>query len=376
MPIAEELAHLSNDHPCLWGKINIPHTASWLIEPDARLEPTRNTGKPTAHWWETSKQGALDRQGRPIDALTDRRGSRLIYPLPQLTEEHAEHGQSRRQQELVMYGGSIFEHFGHLLLDLTRTYQLLRLFRRSKEPIWFHYPELVRKSNINPKETQARYFDHPLVDEWLRCLGIRKRARLIRHKLESSMLVSSSVLYRDREFVTTDFPQAARAALAPRLRKRLLQEEQLQGRIAYFSRHKLQQGTTCFEGEQEVVEALAKLSNVDVICPEELSIREKLKLFRRYPLITGFPQAALHLKYFVPFHQSSELASLFLFTAGPQSLNSNWVNLDRVFGFGDRLLDCTPAGEQLGRDNDGSFQRRNPFAVGQVIDTMRQLAEQ
>ena len=127
---------------------------------------------------------------------------------------------------------------------------------------------------------------------------------------------------------------------------------------------------------QEVVEALAKLSNVDVVCPEELSIREKLKLFRRYPLITGFPQAALHLKYFVPFHQSSELASLFLFTSGPQSLNSNWVNLDRVYGFGDRLLDCTPAGEQLGGEADGSFQRRNPFAVGQVIDTMRRLAGQ
>jgi hypothetical protein len=200
------------------------------------------------------------------------------------------------------------------------------------------------------------------------------------------MLVSSSVLYRDREFVTADFPQAARAALAPRLRKRLLKVERVQGRIAYFSRHKLQQGTTCFEGEQEVVEALTGMSNIDVICAEELSIREKLKLFRRYPLITGFPQAALHLKYFVPYRQPSELASLFLFTAGPRSLNSNWVNLDRVFGFDDRLLDCTPAGAAIGGDaaaqppgsvaEEGSFQRRNPFAVGQVIDTMRQLAGQ
>ena len=71
MPIADVLAHLSNDHPCLWGKINTPDTDSWLIEPDARLEPTRNTGKPTAQWWETSKQGALDRQGRPIDGAAD-----------------------------------------------------------------------------------------------------------------------------------------------------------------------------------------------------------------------------------------------------------------------------------------------------------------
>lgn len=384
MRTAEVLAHLADDHPCLWGKVHSHETASWILEPSARLMPTRSTGKATSQWWETSKQGALDRHGQPIDALTDRRGTRLIYPWPQAKEDHAETITSRRKLELALYGGSIFEHFGHLLLDLTRTYQLLRLFRRTKDPIWFHYPELARRNSGSLKDDNDAHFSHPLVDEWLRCLGIRKRARLVKHKLESSMLVSSSVLYRDREFVTADFPQAAQAALAPRLRRRLMKVERISDRIAYCSRHKLQQGTTCFEGELEVVQALSKLPNVDVICPEELSIREKLKLFRRYPLITGFPQAALHLKYFVPYRQPSELATLFLFTAGPRSLNSNWVNLDRVCGFADQVLDCTPIKSPGGQEtdsrqagtstNDGSFQRHNPFAIGEVIDSLRQLA--
>lgn len=355
------------------------------MEPGARLVPTRSTGKTGPRWWETRKQGGLDQYGQSIDALTDRRGSRLIYPLPQATEIETTRNRRGKNQDIALYGGTIFEHFGHLLLDLSRTYQLLRLFRRSKETIWFHYPEKIKRGSGEEKGVQEAGLDHPLVDEWLRCLGIRKRVRLIRRTLESSMLVSSSVLYRDREFVTADFPAAARAALAPRLRKRLLEIERVPGRIAYFSRHKLQQGTTCFEGEQEVVEALSQLPNVDVICAEELSIREKLKLFRRYPVITGFPQAALHLKYFVPYHQPGELASLFLFTAGPRSLNSNWVNLDRVFGFGDRLLDCTPSpgagtspvtADPTSDSADTNFQRRNPFAVGQVIDTMRALAGQ
>jgi hypothetical protein len=386
MPTADVLAHLAVDHPCLWGKIQTPESASFVLEPGAKLMPTRSTGRAGPRWWDTRKQGGINQHGQPIDALTDRRGSRLIYPLPLPEEADTSTGKVRNHRDVALYGGTIFEHFGHLLLDLSRTYQLLRLFRRSKEPIWFHYPEQAKKRSGNANGIKVESVDHPLVDEWLRCLGIRKRVRLIRHTLESSMLVSSSVLYRDREFVTADFPQAARAALAPRLRKRLLKVERVQGRIAYFSRHKLQQGTTCFEGEQEVVEALTGMSNIDVICAEELSIREKLKLFRRYPLITGFPQAALHLKYFVPYRQPSELASLFLFTAGPRSLNSNWVNLDRVFGFDDRLLDCTPAGAAIGGDaaaqppgsvaEEGSFQRRNPFAVGQVIDTMRQLAGQ
>ncbi|MFM7361308.1 MAG: glycosyltransferase 61 family protein [Cyanobium sp.] len=385
MPTSDMLAHLRADHPCLWGKIQTPEAATWVMEPGARLVPTRSTGKTGPRWWETRKQGGLDQYGQSIDALTDRRGSRLIYPLPQATEIETTRNRRGKNQDIALYGGTIFKHFGHLLLDLSRTYQLLRLFRRSKETIWFHYPEKTKRGSGEEKGVQEAGLDHPLVDEWLRCLGIRKRVRLIRRTLESSMLVSSSVLYRDREFVTADFPAAARAALAPRLRKRLLEIERVPGRIAYFSRHKLQQGTTCFEGEQEVVEALSQLPNVDVICAEELSIREKLKLFRRYPVITGFPQAALHLKYFVPYHQPGELASLFLFTAGPRSLNSNWVNLDRVFGFGDRLLDCTPSpgagtspvtADPTSDSADTNFQRRNPFAVGQVIDTMRALAGQ
>jgi hypothetical protein len=385
MPSADVLAQLAADHPCLWGNISTPEAATWVMEASARMVPTRSTGKSGPRWWDARRQGGLDRQGHPIDALTDRRGSRLIYPLPQPTGDLNELPATRMARPLALYGGTLFEHFGHLLLDLTRTYQLLRLFRRSTEPIWFHYPEQTKKSTVRSKGSAGDEQIHPLVDEWLRCLGIRKRVRLIRRSLETSMLMSSSVLYRDQEFVTADFPEAARAALAPRLRKRLLKVERRPGRIAYFSRHKLQQGTTCFEGEQEVVDALAGLPNVDVICAEELSIREKLKLFRRYALITGFPQAALHLKYFVPYRQPSELASLFLFTAGPRSLNSNWVNLDRVYSFGDRLLDCTPSPAPAGEasparagegQDDGSFQRRNPFAVGRVIDTMRELAGQ
>lgn len=355
----------------------------WVLEPNAYLIPTRSTGIKGPRWWEGRKQGALNHLREPIEALTDKRGTRMIYPLPVNQGDHTTLSPSKIERASTLYGGTLFSHFGHLLLDLTRTYQLLRLFRRSKDPIWFHYPEQSSKSLKTAQNGSQTPIDNPLVDEWLRCLGIRKRVRLIRKTMESEMLVSSSVLYRDREFVTADFPAAARSALAPKLQRRLLKIEALPGRIAYFSRHKLQQGTTCFEGEEEVVAALAKLANVDVICPEELSIREKLKLFRRYRLITGFPQAALHLKYFVPYRQPRELADLFLFTAGPRSLNSNWVNLDRVYGFGDQVLDCTPSpGVSAGRtsldaanaEEDPQFQRRNPFDVGLVVNTLRELA--
>ncbi len=298
----------------------------------------------------------------------------------------AESGPLRVPRPTLLYGGTLFDHFGHLVLDLTRTYQLLRLFRRSKEPIWFHYPMQARTNpapdgsgdEAGSRAGRRGSISNPLVLEWLECLGIRKRARVIIKKLPASMLVSSNVLYRDRQFVTSDFPQAAQAALAPQLRRRLLKLERQPGRIAYLSRHRLQSGTTRFVGEQEVVRAISNHPRIDVICPEELSIADKLGLFRRYELIAGFPQACMNLKCFAPYGRVDELARQVMFIAGPQSLSSNWVNLDRACGFGDRVLE-TPADTSSAHDDPAAadamgFQRSNGFDAGLVLDALHELA--
>jgi hypothetical protein len=363
------LGAVAADHPCLWGERALLPPRPLLVETDARLLPTRRTGQADL-WWTSRKQGGLTSQGEPIEALTDFRGQRPIYPLPAGAGQGLARGGKRRS--LVLYGGTLFEHFGHLLLDLSRLYRLLPLFRRSREPIWFHYPALKEGGAI----------DHPLVLAWLDCLGIRKRARVVRRSLHAEQLVSSPVLYRDRCFVTQDFPRAAQRALAPKLSRRLQALEPASAPIAYLSRHKLTTGTTCFEGEAEVVEALGHLSNVDVICPEELSIEAKLGLYRRYGLVTGFVQAAMLLKYFVPPPQAGCLAEQLLLVAGPHSLNSNWVNLETAYGFGDRMLDCSlasqPPAEPHAREiipgAGAGFQRQHRFNVGLVVDQLRALA--
>jgi len=357
------------DHPCLWGELAVRRSEPLLIERDARLLPTRRTGQGEL-WWTSRKQGGLNNQGQPIEALNDFRGQRPIYPLPAGAGEAMVGGVKRRS--LLLYGGTIFEHFGHLLLDLSRLYRLLPLFRRSREPIWFHYPALQESDKI----------DNPLVLAWLDCLGIRKRARVVRRTLHTEQLVSSPVLYRDRCYVTEDFPRDAQRALTPKLRRRLLGLEPEGAPIAYLSRHRLNSGTTSFEGEREVVAALGQLGNVDVICPEELSIEAKLGLYRRYRLVTGFVQAAMLLKYFVPPSRSGGLADQVLLVAGKHSLNSNWVNLERAYDFGDRMVDCSVASQapeepeagEIGPVKSAGFQRHHRFDVGLVIDTMRDLA--
>lgn len=367
------LGEIPADHACLWGRIGVEPMPGLLIEQDVQLLPTRRTGTADT-WWTSRKQGALDHQGEPITALTDIRGERPIYALP----EGAARGNGGKRRPLALYGGTIFEHFGHLLLDLNRLYRLLPLFRRSREPIWFHYPALGEGDSI----------EHPLVASWLNCLGIGKRARVVRRTLRCEHLVSSPVLYRDRCYVTADFPQVAQRALKPKLRRTLLGLRPEGAPIAYLSRHRLSSGTTCFEGEQEVVEALTKLSNVDVICPEDLGFEQKLGLYRRYRVVTGFVQAAMLLKYFVPTRHPGDLAKQYLFTAGRHSLNSNWVNLERAYGFGDQLLDCSdpttnilaaPASVQSPPDigtlgSEAGFQRQYRFHTQLVIDQLRALA--
>ena len=63
-----------------------------------------------------------------------------------------------------------------------------------------------------------------------------------------------------------------------------------------------------------------------------------------------------------------------LFVAGPQSLNSNWVNLDNAFGFGDKVVDCSLTQNLAEYPESKAFQRHNRFNTGLVIDTMRELA--
>lgn len=371
LPIA--LAGVQDGYPCLWGAIATTPAVPLVAARHAKLLPTRRTGLGgQERWWEGKFQGALDATNQPIAACTDLRGDRPIYPL---SPDHRSSFSSsdrvtddlKKERELVLYGGSIYDHFGHLVLDLTRLYQLLPLFRKSKATFWFHYPALQGMAEIA----------HPLVLEWLECLGLQDRVALIQREVHCNHLITAEVLYRDRGFVSVDFPVAARQALSPQLRQRLLARTQKNRRIAYLSRHHLGQGTTRFEGEQEVVEALQSCANVDVIQPEMLSIEAKLNLYRDYSMVTGFAQACMNMKYFAPYSQAGEIAPQLMFISGPRSLSSNWVNLDRAAGFGDQVLDCSvsdPADVVQQQDEPvEGFQRSTRFNAGLLIDTLRSL---
>ena len=50
------------------------------------------------------------------------------------------------------------------------------------------------------------------------------------------------------------------------------------------------------------------------------------------------------------------------------------MNLDKAFGFGDKVVDCSLTQELAEYPESKAFQRHNRFNTGLVIDTMRELA--
>lgn len=356
------LADTPTDHPALWGEIEVAPTSSIVIENKATMLPhIRKRGMP--HWWTGYQHGAYKQEGVHIPALNDKRGYRNIF-YPPASIDDAQYNRLRTiEQDLMIYAGTIFDHFGHLLLDLTRLYQLIRIYRHSNTTIWVH----------SHSQHPGKGVTSPLAQQWLRLLGMEGRIKVICRPTVAQTLVSSSVLYRDRCFASEDFHAATSTALSPDNQQHLSTIDRSKTQIAYLSRHKLTNGTTKFIQEAQLVEKLERHPEIDIICPEELDFLQKLELYKRYSVITGFPQACMNLKAFIPTGADIPPAKQVMLIAGPQSLSSNWINIDKACQFNDYYVDCpVPEGAEEQQDEDG-FQRGNQFDIDKAYAAITNL---
>ncbi len=349
-----------------------------VIEENAMVLP-RVTIRGQSQWALGHSQGVFNASGDHITSLNDmRENRRMFYPANRLENSRGFNDGKGKKLRFMLYGGTLYEHFGDMLVDTNRAYQLLRLFRNSNEPIWFHYA--VSRGVLKSIETVR--IEH--LKQWLECLGLADRFRLIRRPMRPKQLVSCAQIYRDLRFISSDYPAAARAALEPKLKRRLKKVQRQGKRIAYFSRHKLNQGTTKFLQEAKVVEKIRTIPEVDIIHPEELSFEAKMSLWRSHAYIVGFPQGCMMLKPFIPHEDNSELARQIFLLAGRKSFPSNWLNVDKVCGFDDLYLDChgEQSGDELMQANqkndetDASqhFNRANSVDVGLIVRAIEDLA--
>ncbi|MCP9928014.1 glycosyltransferase 61 family protein [Cyanobium sp. CH-040] len=360
----QPLAAIATGHQALWGELAVSDPEPPLILEQAVVLPAWQHRDIEPWWWRHSL-GIYGRNGQHVDALSDHRGERRIC-FPPARLEQARFNRARAvNKRLVLYGGTLYDHFGHLLMDSARAYQLLRLYRHTKQPIWFHDCTPHRGSVLRLA----------MVQQWLACLGITARVRIVRRPLLADQLISGPALYSDRRFVSRDLRAACQAALLPKLRRQLEREGRPRRRLAYLSRHRLRGGSTHFAGEAALVETLADWPHVDVICPEELGFEDKIALYHRYEVVAGFPQSCMNLKLFTPVEDPALQVMLI---AGRRSLSSSWVNIEHATGFGDQVVDCScadpgPDGEDEAKEDDG-FQRTNRFDQGRALTALAALA--
>ncbi len=201
------LAEIPSDHPSLFGESRLVDSEPLVIAEHATVLP-RITINGSDDWALRFSQGVFDANGDHLEALNDQRAHRrLFYPASRLENAAGYKPEGAKKLKFMLYGGTLYEHFGDMLVDTCRAYQLLRLYRHSKEPIWFHYavPRHVKSLRLS------------FIEQWLNCLGLAKRFRLIRRPMMPRQLVSCPQIYRDLRFISRDYPAAARAALHPQL---------------------------------------------------------------------------------------------------------------------------------------------------------------
>ena len=359
------LQEIPKSHISFFGESFTRNNSPIIIEEGATILP-RFTTPLEKDWSLRFSQGVFNANGDHIEALSDQRGDRkLFFPPSRLEDAKGYEPEKIKRLKFMLYGGTLYEHFGDMLVDTCRAYQLLRLYRYCKEPIWFHYAA--------PRS--AREFRTPSIEAWLNCLGLANRFRLIRRPMQARRLVSCPQIYRDLKWISSDYAPAARASLHPKLSRQLERIERNGKRIAYLSRHKLNNGTSKFIQEAQLVEQLRSIPEVDIICPEELSFEEKLSLWRSHAYIVGFPQGCLMLKPFVPQQQPDQIARQIFLLAGPKCLPSNWLSIDKVCNFNDLYLDCHGPDENTPNiEIEDQFTRANSIDINVIVGALAELA--
>jgi hypothetical protein len=366
------LQDISIHHPSLWGQLGVVGSQGLLTWQDCTVTPPYRIRGAQSSWWRKFGFGCYDKNGLLIDSLCYKRGGRYIYRPAEKLSSTWQKASKCKHIDTVLYGGFISDHFGHLVLDLNRAYQLCRAYRDSGLPIWFHYvpspwPREIKRPPLS--ELAMNWFDE---------LGLSARIKLIRKPIRANKLISCVSLFNDLAFASRDLGPACQAALKPKLRDQLAATKP-QYRVAYFSRHKLGTGTTRYIGELELVQKLEDLRHVDVYCPEDLSFDQKLAIYKKYEYVAAFPQSCLALKLFTP---PDQCAKQLLLIAGDKSLSSSWVNIDRATNAQDYYHTCTErygypieVGHSTAMAEGSPFARSNSFDVESAYGSIKDLVK-
>tara|TARA_R100001510_G_C7656996_1_gene217980 strand:+ start:25949 stop:26995 length:1047 start_codon:yes stop_codon:yes gene_type:complete len=256
-------------------------------------------------WWTRRSQGVFDKDCNHVEALSDIRSERRIWwPNEEthlaLSEAKFEH------YDQAFYGGTIYDHFGHFLLDsLSRLYPILNEVRSSNSPILFHYPldSLDRENVLNG-----------YVGDFFALLGLAHEKIVF---IDKPLLVSK-LYYHEATFSDANFVSDSIKSSYP-----CLSQKNKTAKRGFISKSKLQSGTGFTSQGEEIDEIFGSLG-FDVIYPESIPLQEQIDIVQSYDVLIGFPSSFFHLKLFCK--EGAKL--IIMFPEIEEFLHTNFLNID------------------------------------------------
>jgi len=178
-----------------------------------------------------------------------------------------------------IYGGCVYGHFGHLLLE---TFARLSVFSEFKNPVLF---------------TSLNYTSNALFWNFVDVLGLpRSRIKVVDKPSIIEKLIVYPPDFRIRHGINASFLEAFES-LADEFAERNKLRHNSNRVPVYLSRSKLSKGRRYFFGETILEEAL-KSQGCDIVHMEKMSLSDQISLAITRSHIIGFAGSAMHTLVF------------------------------------------------------------------------------
>lgn len=268
-------------------------------------------------WWLAMEKGIFTADREHVVSLSDMRQNRKIYWPDDGVNLMLSEGSFKRIEGDLIYGGTVYEQFGHIITDsISRLYPYLVDDRYDKFPILFHCKSM----------NAWRSF---ICSDICLSLGLNNRNLILADSaLSIERLHYSEALFQDGIFASKFLHE-----YMAKIRRVGEVSVSRSSSVAYISRTRLTGGTNVVVNEK-MVEDLARSLGFDIFYPEELSIESQVSIYSRYNRICGFPSSFFHMKLFA----KDPCKIIFLVPDAEDALHINFLNIDVSSSFRDKFV--------------------------------------
>ena len=276
--------------------------------------------------------GVFDRNDRILEPCVDRAYVDGMALRQQTVSPTSYREVTESFDEECIYVGRINSHFGHFLVETLPRYWTLTRHRWSRPKLLFHSDDFGNGFSSLPFAAQI-----------FKALGLRSEDFIAFDRpTRLKRLVVPHASFRQQAWAHPVYGDLCRH-IGRRLRGRDVCTPD--PRPVWLSKSRLVQGVTRLANEAELETELAKLG-VDIVHPEQMSLKEQVRLYTERKTVMGTTGSALHVSVFAPPPRTM------IGLSWENAINSNYKLFDAMSGARTRFY-YDP--ETMKRENEAGF---------------------